>query len=250
MDKGNLQDCGGCASLYTLTDELKTWEPPNSVACDSPGISTVGGSAESSVLLATPRTSYFSSPFLEPRVQTESLNNSLFLEESGVDNGYDFFHSGFIGQASTTANNADSLVRHRPLTIKAPRLATIPLPQLEVETCSSPHALRHFKPSARQLRRSKSIVFIDDDESETSPVVEKGTINERICMGEELVEPSINILGLGITIEEDQQPYDEAIDHVRLRRVDGYLDLKSLWLDVARDTRSPGEFEDLFLSCS
>lgn len=245
MNKGNLKDCDGCASLYPLADESKNREPPNSVVCDSPGISTVGGSAESSVLLATPRTSYFSSPFLEPRVQAESLNNSLFSEESGVDDGYDFFHSGFIGQASTTANNADSIVRHRPLTIKAPRLATIPLPQLEVETCSSPHAARHFKPSARQLRRSKSIVFIDDDdESETSSVVEKG-----ICIEEELVEPSRSIGGLGITIEEDQQPYEEAVDHhIRLRRVDGYLDLKSLWLDVARDTRSPGEFEDLFQS--
>lgn len=142
--------------------------------------------------------------------------------------------------------------RHK-LSHRTPRLAIIPLPQLDVEIySSSPAASTCHHTTRPRLRKSKSIVFVEDDESVISAVAEEGTIEEGTCISDGLRRNANSIAsGLGITIDENHTPREEAMNSTTLRRVDGCLDLKSLWAEVARAIRSPGMFEDqLPMDCS
>lgn len=209
---------------------------PDSITCISPGTSTIGGSAESSVLLAiTPTTSSLSS-FLEPRVCIQSINNSLTSDASmNAECGRD------IDVIKATAVQAVDSMMFRKMRDKAPRLTIIPLPRLNVEVYSSSPSVTTHQENAPRLRRSKSIVFVEDDGSEASLTPEEGNIGGKMW-GDILARdspPRINS-GLGLTIEHHLTPQEEPIKATALRRVDGCLNLKSLWLEVSRAVRSPG----------
>lgn len=219
--------------FYQPDQHSRMQDARNSMSCLSPGTSTIGGSAESSVLLAiTPITASLSS-FLEPRVGSDSLSNSVIYEPSMKGE----YAGNSLVKEAPEVHTVDSIMR-RKLLHGAPRLSIIPLPQFNVEIYSSSPAATNHQASGPRLRRSKSIVFVEDDESETSPDLDDGTIEEERSDGDQC--PSCSIFnGLGITIDDHLTPQDDAMKSTPLRRVDGCVNLKSLWFEVPRAVRSP-----------
>jgi hypothetical protein len=181
-------------------------------------------------------------------VHLESSSNSIICE-SGLEHIY---ASNSLKQVGVVPNGVDTRSGHK-LSHMAPKLAIVPLPQLDVEIySSSPAVSTCYQAPAPRLRRAKSIVFVEDDESEISPPAEEGTIEEGICIIDGLRQNANSIAsGLGITIDETYTPREEATNSTTLRRVDGCLDLKSLWFEVSRAIRSPGMCKGrLAISCS
>lgn len=237
-----LGDLGEIVTAYACANSQEVQDSPGSIPSLSAGLSTRDDSWTSSrsLLLATPRTIDFSPSISSGR--TEHLDGSIKGLVRNRSSRRNYLTAGHFIQQTSQPTNQSVLREGTDLGLKlqcnAPRLAIVPLPSFEfgVDTTSPPvgtTSMEHRKRPRYALKRSRSIIVCDHEESICSPRTASKEETSSFCNYGGVLSARSPCTGLGITVEDGQPFLVESDSGSKgLRRVHGCVDLKSLWLQV------------------
>lgn len=212
-------------------------QPPNSTVTLSPCVSTIDDSF-GSLILATPSTSCFqlslkSAHYIQsletPRAQSETED-----EHDPFDRSF----SRFL-LASAPRLSSDPSRAHRAHQ-KAPKIAPIPLPELDHANVLSDYPICDCQSTRKPLRRNRSIVLPDFED------IEAPTPTDSLMQtsGDHQSDSSSISSGLQITLEEEALSASDSDDEMTtgyLRRVEKHGDLRSLWFSLTDGTSARDE---------